>query len=131
MTDADISARNRRARAAGKRFESDLRSHLRDGGWDVESLRLTGKHDEGDLVVRLPDGRRLVIEAKAEARIDLSGYLREAHTEADNYAKARWSSPPRGDVVPAVIVKARGKGIGRSYFVMELDEVLPLWMDKE
>lgn len=38
-------------RAAGKRWERDLRDCMRKAGIDIEQLRLTGTEDEGDSVV--------------------------------------------------------------------------------
>jgi hypothetical protein len=60
------------------------------------------------------------VEAKNEARINLTGYVREAETEADNYVKARGLD--RSKVMPIVIVKKRGSSIEDSFVVVPAKE---------
>jgi hypothetical protein len=85
---------------------------------DAERLPKAGRDDQGDVAVRVSD-TTLVIEAKNEKAMSLSQYLREATVEADHYRKARGSE---GIVSAVAVVKARGKGIGQAYVVMEVDE---------
>jgi Holliday junction resolvase len=105
----------------GKGFESDLVAWLRAQGYDAERLPLAGTKDEGDIVVRHGSGKGAiydVIECKAPGAgnaIDLSGWLREAETEAANFAAARGIDP--ANVNPVVAIKARGKGIDQAYIV--------------
>lgn len=100
-------------------FERDLLKYLREGwGLDAERLRLTGKEDEGDLLVR--DEGRLVIEAKNVAKMDLAGWVAEAELEARQYASHRGIAVP--DFV--VVHKAKGKAIGRAYVTTTLDQYL-------
>lgn len=101
----------------GTLWETKLLNHLRSNGFDVERLRLTGKEDEGDLVVK--DGGVVIVEAKDEKRINLAGYLREAEAEAENYAKHRGLDPQL--VTPVAIVKRRNHGVGKAYVVMTVD----------
>jgi hypothetical protein len=65
-----------------------------------------------------------IIEAKApgqSGRIDLSGWTKEAQLEATHYAEARGID--RQAVLPAVIIKARGKSMEDSYLVFRLGDV--------
>lgn len=105
----------------GKQFEIDLVAWLRSRGYDAERLALAGSLDEGDVVVRHGSGKGAlydVIECKSPGAgnaIDLSGWLKEAETEAANFAKARGLNPDQ--VNPVVAIKARGKSIADAYFV--------------
>jgi acyl-CoA dehydrogenase len=86
-----------------------------DAGLDTTSLTTRA--------VRTNDG--YVIEAKAprrDGRIDLSGWLREAELEADNYRiQKRLVITP----APLVIIKASNRGIGDAYVVQRLSSALP------
>lgn len=106
----------------GKGFETDLVKHLRERGHDAERLPLAGSKDEGDVVVKFPSGGAIIIEAKAPGAgnsIDLAGWLREAETEAANYAAARNLDPAA--VSYLLVIKARGKGVDQAYAVKRLD----------
>lgn len=86
-TKGNRMTRNRRsAKAAGTRMESLVASalahHLDDDR--IERRTRAGAKDRGDVGgVRIHD-RRLVIEVKDCARLDLPGWTREAHAEAGN-----------------------------------------------
>ena len=82
---------NRYATQAGKKYETDLMKHLREQGYDVERLRLTGAEDEGDLLIRFEEGlvHRAVLEAKRRKTMDLGGWIKEAIAERENYVKHR------------------------------------------
>lgn len=110
---------NRTATQAGKKYERDLLNYFRSHGYDVERLRLAGKEDEGDLVVRsIGEPDRWIIEAKREKGFNLAGWIKEAEVEANNYADHRTLYRP-----PFVVVHAaRGKGIGDSYVTTKLSE---------
>lgn len=125
MTTAAATARARASKRKGAQWQSDIRNVLRDAGYDVEILELSGKEDEGDLVVRMGGGNYVVIEAKNEAKIDLPGYLREAFAEADNFAAHR-PGVDREKVTPIVVVKARGKSASQAYVVRRLDDYFDL-----
>lgn len=101
----------------GPLWETKLLDHLRGHGFDVERLRLTGREDEGDLVIK--DGGVVIIEAKDDKTFNISGWLREAAAEAVNYARHR--SIDASCVTPVVVVKRRNYPVGRAYLVMELD----------
>ncbi len=109
------------AKARGSAFERGVREYLRDQGLRVDHLRLSGTDDQGDLYVHQGDA---VLELKATKRLNLSGFLKEAQLEAENYAKAQ----RRGGDVPAsfAVVKAMGKGIGKAYVVTDLDSWIAL-----
>ena len=112
-------------KARGATFETDLRNYFRRIGLDSERLARTGARDEGDVVVRKDFiGHIGVVEAKApgqSGRIDLSGWTKEAQVEAKNYSEARGIE--ESSVLPAVIIKARGKSIEDSYLVLRLGDV--------
>lgn len=112
-------------KARGATFETDIRDWFRANGYDAERLARTGARDEGDVVVRSDFlGSVGVIECKAPGasnRIDLSGWAKEAQLEATHYAEARGIE--RQSVLPAVLIKARGKSISDSYLVLRLGDV--------
>lgn len=109
----------------GATYETELRDYFRRNGYDTERLARTGARDEGDLVVRKDFlGSIGVIEAKApgaNGRIDLSGWSKEARVEAQHYAEHR--ELDKDIVLPAVIIKARGKKVSDSYLVFRLGDV--------
>jgi hypothetical protein len=104
-------------KARGATFETDIRDWLR--------LARAGAKDEGDVAVRADFfGSIGVLECKAPGAgnaIDLSGWTKEAQTEATHYAQARGID--RGAVLPAIVIKARGKSIADSYLVIRLGDV--------
>ncbi|WP_263729932.1 hypothetical protein [Cellulomonas sp. SG140] len=124
MTTPEATKRARANKRKGASWQSDIRNALRAGRYDVEILELSGKEDEGDLVVRLGGGKYIVIEAKNEARIDIPGYLREAQVEGDNFADHR-PGVERTDVQRIAVVKARGKGIEDAYVIERFSQRFP------
>ncbi|MEU5403695.1 hypothetical protein ABZ348_30890 [Streptomyces sp. NPDC005963] len=118
-----IAARNRRNKRKGADWESDLRDGLRSEGFDVESLRLAGKEDEGDLVIREDDGKYLVIEAK-NAKFEPGVFLGEAITERENFAKHRGLDME--NVESIVIVKRRGKNWRHAFVLTTVEDYLGL-----
>ena len=112
-------------KARGATYESESKDWFRANGYDCERLARTGARDEGDIVVRSDFlGSIGVIECKAPGAgnaIDLSGWTKEAQIEAVHYAEARGLT--RDKVMPAVLIKARGKSIEDSYLVLRLGDV--------
>mgnify|MGYP003842122191 FL=1 len=112
-------------KARGATYETDIRDWFRANGYDSERLARTGAKDEGDVVVRSGFlGRIGVIECKAPGAgnaIDLSGWSREAQTEANHYAASRGLAETA--VLAALLIKARGKSIEDSYLVLRLGDV--------
>ena len=112
-------------KARGATFETDIRDWFRSRGYDAERLARAGAKDEGDVAVRADFlGSIGVIECKAPGAgnaIDLSGWTKEAQTEAANYSEAR--ALGEGLVLSAVVIKARGKSIADSYLVLRLGDV--------
>jgi len=112
-------------KARGATYETDIRDWFRANGYDSERLARTGAKDEGDVVVRSDFlGSIGVIECKAPGAgnaIDLSGWTKEAQLEALHYAEARGLT--REQVMPAVLIKARGKSIADSYLVLRLGDI--------
>lgn len=77
----------RSARDAGTRFERSVADCL---AWQLRDDRIdrrvkTGAQDKGDIGgLRTRDGQRLVVECKDTVTLNLSGWVREAATEAVN-----------------------------------------------
>jgi hypothetical protein len=113
-------------KARGATFETDIKDYFRGLGYDAERLARRGSKDEGDVVVRADfiNASIGILECKAPGAgnaIDLSGWTKEAQTEAANYSEARALSSAL--VLPAVVIKARGKSIADSYLVLRLGDV--------
>lgn len=115
----------------GTRWETAVLSFFRERGLDYEKVRQLGQKDEGDGVLRTPrNGVRLVVEAKAEQRIDLPDHLRQVKAEASEYAGSRSLSAdvsaPVRTVFGVAVVKARNKPSGEAYAVMRLEDFADL-----
>jgi hypothetical protein len=112
-------------KARGATYETDIKDYFRKHGYDAERLARRGSKDEGDIVVRSEFfGSIGILEAKAPGAgnaINLSGWQKESQVEARNYAEAR--DIKISDVLPAVVIKARGKAIADSYLVLRLGDV--------
>lgn len=90
------------SRSKGQRAEREVVHALRRAGWTAMTSRavLGGTQRGADIVTDFP----AVIEVKDQARLDLSGWLRQAQDAAD------------GD--PAVVVhKRRGTGDAEGWYV--------------
>jgi len=74
------------AKAAGSRFERSVADYLALVLDDdrIDRRVKTGAKDRGDIAGLRHRGRRLVLEVKDVTRVDLSGWVREAHIEAGN-----------------------------------------------
>lgn len=123
MTTSDATKKARSSKRKGAQWESDLTKVLREHGLEAERLHLSGKEDEGDLVIRDRWGE-VIAEAKNEAKIDLARYVKEAFEEADNYVQHRGLD--RQEVTAVAIVKARGKGVLDGYVVTTVREYFDL-----
>ena len=113
-------------KARGATFETDIKDYFRGLGYDAERLARRGSKDEGDVVVRSDFiGATIgILECKAPGAgnaINLSGWQAESRIEAANYAEAR--NIDISDVLPAVVIKARGKAIADAYLVLRLGDV--------
>jgi hypothetical protein len=107
----------------GAAFEIDLADWFMQQGLNAQRLPRAGRNDIGD--VFLPTTNDIyVVEAKAprrDGKVDLSGWLREAYVEAENYRKAKnLAIAP----TPLVIIKASNKGIEDAYVVQRLGDVI-------
>lgn len=92
----------RSAKAAGSRFERLIADYLNDRlyGLNIDRQVKTGKRDSGDIAGVHIAGKRIAIECKNTARMDLPRWTREAHTEAGNI----------GGAAGVVIHKRHGNG---------------------
>lgn len=98
------------AKAAGTRTETAVATYLATHVDDrVERRRQSGAKDRGDITgLRTPHGRRLVIEVKDCARLDVSGWLREAELERGN----------DDAIAGCVVAKRHGKGAPADLLVL-------------
>lgn len=119
----DITARNRGNKRRGALWETELLDGLRSAGMDAERLRLTGKEDEGDIVVREGDGLYLVIEAKSGA-FQPGTFIGEAEVEAKHFAKHRNLS--EDDVDKIVVVKRRGQSWRKAFVLTTVEDYFGL-----
>lgn len=107
----------------GATWEIDLADWFIDQGLNAQRLPRAGRNDIGDVFV--PGLNDIyVVEAKAprrDGRIDLSGWMKEAQVEAENYrvAKKLATAP-----TPLVIIKAPNKGVEEAYVVQRLSDVI-------
>lgn len=73
------------AKAAGAKFERDIANILADKIDDRIDRRVkTGAKDKGDIAGIRHHGRRIVVECKNTAKINLGTWINEAHEEAVN-----------------------------------------------
>lgn len=105
----------------GSQFETDLVEYLRKQGFTAERLRLTGRLDEGDVILHGVNGS-FVLEAKATKVIDLASFVKQAELERDNYVKRRGLDVDQHGF--AAVVKRRMKGIDQAYVVQPMHEFL-------
>lgn len=117
-------SQGQRNKRNGTKYESDLVKHFReDWGVEADRLRLSGSTDEGDIIVRLPGDRKLVVEAKSGQNIRPKEWHREAEAEAENYAAHR-KAPT---IPPAVVVmKKHNFNINQSYALISLKDLREL-----
>jgi hypothetical protein len=115
------SKMSRANKAKGSGWESDIITHARARNLDAEKQPKNGSRDSGDAVIRFPSFH-LVIEAKNEKSINLSGYLEELRVELANYRKAR----PAITAAGVVLVKRRQHGVAKGYAVMEVEALYDL-----
>lgn len=107
------------AKAAGAAAERAVADYLATALADdrIDRRVKRGNSDRGDIGGLRIHGQRLVAEVKNCSRIDLAGWLAEAHTEAGN-----------DDALTGVVISKR-KGttnVGRWYVHMTVDDLLAL-----
>lgn len=98
-----MSRNSKSARKAGADMESATVRYL---AWALDDPRierrhLTGSKDRGDVTGVMLDQKRVVIECKNTARMEVSSHIDEAETEAGNDGALYW----------AVVQKRRGIGL--------------------
>lgn len=112
-------ARSRQsAKAAGARFERLIADHLATHIDDRIDRRVkTGAKDRGDIAGLRHMGERLVIECKDTARVNLAGWIGEAHIQAGN-----------DDALAGVIAhKRHGRGYaGDQWITMTVDDLVAI-----
>ena len=107
----------------GAAWEIDLTDWLMSQGLNAQRLPRAGRNDIGDIALPTPNDM-YIVEAKAplrDGRIDLSGWLREADVEAENYRiQKRLAIAPH----PLLIIKASNKSPADAYLVQRLCNAL-------
>ncbi|MEV3858498.1 hypothetical protein AB0J38_29810 [Streptomyces sp. NPDC050095] len=111
----DVTARNRANKRKGAAWEIDFNAGMREAGFDIERLRLAGKDDEGDQVIREEPGFFTVIENKNTAAFTPGPFVDEMEREVTNFARHRGLDEQ--SVEGVVVVKRRGKS-WREAFVL-------------
>lgn len=114
MTRSRQSAKQAGARA--ERLVADYLAHALDDD-RIDRRPRSGAKDKGDIGGLRIHGQRIVCEVKDCVRVDLAGWVAEAHTEAGN-----------DDALAGVVVHKR-KGTtdpGRWYVTCTLDDLLAL-----
>lgn len=104
-----------KAKRKGSSFEGQVASYLATAlDCDIERRALAGTNDRGDISGLLINGKRTVVECKAEKSLRVPEYLREAEAERQNdFAK-----------FGVVVSKRRGVGeanMGDQLVLMTLD----------
>lgn len=114
-----VTRSRRSARQAGSRTERAVADWLAGALGDdrIDRRVKHGSKDRGDVAGVRVHGQRLVIEVKDTSRLDLAGFVREAHVEAGN-----------DDALAGVVVsKRKGTTDAGSYYVhMELRDLVAL-----
>lgn len=73
------------AKSAGTRFERQIADYLADHLDDrIDRRAKTGSKDRGDIGGVRAHGQRVVVECKNTSRLNIAGWIDEAHTEAGN-----------------------------------------------
>ena len=110
---ASISQNKRK----GAAFEQAVADYLSAAtGQDVERRHLAGTNDRGDIAGFKINGKRVVVECKNTAKLELSAHLAEAERERQNDKAA----------VGILVQKRRGVGlssdekVGKQFVVMTL-----------
>jgi len=103
----------------GTVFESSVMKWFRKMGVVADRLRLSGKEDEGDLVVIIA-GKTYIFELKNTKKLNLKEFWDEAQTEANNYAKHRGIDRP----LSYVLFKRRNAGIEKTWVIQDLKQWL-------
>jgi Holliday junction resolvase len=106
----------------GAAFEIDAMKWFRKMGVLAERLRLSGKEDEGDLVVMVA-GETYIFELKNTKTLNLKEFWDEAQTEATNYAKHRGVDRP----FSYVLFKRRNAGIDKAWVIQDLTQ----WLEEK
>ncbi|MDH6462033.1 hypothetical protein M2302_002208 [Micromonospora sp. A200] len=125
----DVAKRNKANRRKGAQWQADFREGMRGEGFDVETLALAGKEDEGDTVVKHRAGllipQIVVVEQKNAARFEPATFVKEAEAEWLNYAKHRGISPT--EILPIAVVKRRGANWRKAYVLTTVEHFFGLW----
>jgi hypothetical protein len=93
----------------GSSFERQTADYWRDNYDDRIDRRVkTGAKDKGDIANLRVGPHRVVLECKAERAVNLAGWIKEAHAEAQN----------DGALLGAVVAKRKGHGQPADQYVI-------------
>ena len=106
------------SKVKGSQWESNLEDYWNTEGFKARRLPRAGSKDIGDVAIDLGD-KAIVVEAKnvASAWSQMLKFLREANTEAENYADKYGV-----DAFPVVATKTRQHGTGEGRIIMTIDQ---------
>ena len=112
-----------RNKAKGTSFETLIVRYLRSRSFK-KAFRpsLSGKYDSGDLHGSSPPRRQAIIQCKNQKRIDFSGWLNDAVSQAQQEEVG-------GNALPILVVKRPGVGektLGETYAILRLEDLSSL-----
>ena len=98
------------SRAKGARWQLAVRHHLTGLGWGVQAR--PGGEAGDDLTVTTAGGRLLSVECKNGARMDLAGWMDQAHRQ-----RRAWGS------LPVLVVKRVRRPPQDAYVIVRLRDL--------
>lgn len=125
---SDLSSRNKANKRKGARWATELRDYFRSLGITCDILHLTGREDEGDIVLLFSDlDLAIIIEAKNTRALTASEFLEEARREGLHYEAHRVHDPntPK-HVTPVFAWKRRQRNVAEGLIGMEVQELAAL-----
>lgn len=112
-----------RAKAKGTNFETLVVKYLRGRNFK-KAFRpaLSGGYDTGDINGIVGPARQAIIQCKNQRKFDLSGWLNDAVSQAQQEEVGH-------NALPILVVKRPGigeKSLGETYAIMRLEDVTSL-----
>jgi hypothetical protein len=102
-------------RAKGTAFETAIVNYLHERGFAGAVRTGSAAYGDGDILGIPP----LVIEAKNQVKLDLSGWLKQVTDSRDRRGFDK--------EVPVVFHKRRGKSVSQAYATLTVEEIINLY----